>query len=58
MIKERSQNEDEKEMLALAAANPEKVGGPPKVFVGEEIEFSNVDIFSPTGNLCVTTNYS
>ena len=51
MFKERNNNEDEKEMMALAAANPNRVGGPPKVIIGDEIEFNNVDIFSPTGQL-------
>jgi len=51
MIKRKSTDTDEKEMLALAAANTEKKGGPPEVIEGDCISFKNVDIFSPTGNL-------
>jgi len=52
MLKRRSTNEDEKDMLALAATNPDKKGGPPQIIEGGDvISFQDVDIFSPTGQL-------
>jgi len=53
MFKRRLRFDDEKEMLELAAKNPQKIGGAPKVIEGDEIRFENVDIFTPDGQLLV-----
>lgn len=45
--------EDVELMKALAARDSTRVGGPPKVVIGDRIEFKDVDLFSPTGALLV-----
>lgn len=51
MIKNRVSREDEKDMKKMAISHPQNSGDAPKIIIGDEIEFKNVDIFSPTGNL-------
>jgi ABC-type uncharacterized transport system fused permease/ATPase subunit len=53
MLKRQKLNEAENHMKEVAMQNPLRVGSSPQVLIGDEIEFRDVDIFSPGGQLLV-----